>query len=75
MQKLIRLGRKALPNMSRMLIKQQKYVDRTEYGYQADAKIHGKQMAMQVISKPDQLSKMEVKSGHLPKRANEIAFG
>lgn len=57
------------------VIKQQKYVDRTEYGYQADAKIHGKQMAMQVISKPDQLSKMEVKSGHLPKRANEIALG
>lgn len=47
-------------------IKQQKDVDKVEYSYQTDAKIHGHKQALRLISTPDTLSTMEIRSGKMP---------
>ncbi|MBS0949052.1 ABC transporter permease [Weissella minor] len=56
-------------------IKQQKDVDKVEYSYQTDAKIHGHKQALRLISTPDTLSTMEIRSGKMPTQANEIVLG
>lgn len=62
-----------LNKKDRDTLKKQKNIAQVKYGYQQDAQIKGKNLALRIISSPSKISKSKLIEGQLPKKNNEIA--
>ena len=55
-------------------IKKTKGLQAVEFGYMTDTVIKNSQESFRIFSKPNSVSKYEVRKGHLPTKSNEIAL-